>query len=59
MARATRGPRVCLQERDGRDVAKSDYQRLAADHSKLERQKNTLLAAFRWGQACVVADATG
>ncbi|KIY97543.1 Testis [Monoraphidium neglectum] len=38
---------VKAQERDGRDVAKTDYQRLAADHAKLERQKNTLLAAFR------------
>ncbi|KAI8467221.1 MAG: hypothetical protein J3K34DRAFT_42954 [Monoraphidium minutum] len=35
------------EERDGRDASKSDTQRLAGDNARLERQKNSLLAAFR------------
>jgi hypothetical protein len=38
---------VSLQEREGKDVARSDYNKLAADKKRLERQRGELLTAFR------------
>jgi len=51
-ARAHACVRVCalwafVQERDGKDLVKSDLSRLASDNKRLERQRAELLIAFK------------
>jgi hypothetical protein len=36
-----------MQEREGRDVAKSEYMRICGENKRLERQRNEVVAAFK------------